>query len=47
MRGRNAVDAELRLVGAVWRSIRVQGGEPSGRQIDELRDERGTTGGVR
>jgi hypothetical protein len=34
------IDAELRLLAAVRRSIREQGGEPSSRQVDELPDER-------
>jgi hypothetical protein len=40
MRDRDTIDAELRLLAAVRRSIREQGGEPSSRQVDELRDER-------
>jgi hypothetical protein len=40
MRDRDTIDAELRLLAAVRRSIREQGVEPSGRQVDELRDER-------
>lgn len=34
------IDAEMRLLAAVWRSIRDQGGEPSTRQLDELLAER-------
>jgi hypothetical protein len=34
------IDAELRLLAAVRRSIREQGGEPSTRLVDELLDER-------
>jgi Protein of unknown function (DUF732) len=40
MRDRDAIDAELRRLAAVRRSIREQGGEPSSRQVDELLDER-------
>ena len=40
MRDRDTIDAELRLLAAVRRSIREQGGEPSSRQVDELLDER-------
>ena len=40
MRDRDMIDAELRLLAAVRRSIREQGGEPSSRQIDELPNER-------
>jgi hypothetical protein len=37
------IDAELLLLAAVRWSIREQGGGASGRQIDELRDERAAT----
>jgi hypothetical protein len=40
VRGREAIDSELRLLAAVRRSIREHGGEPSSRQVDELLDER-------
>ena len=40
MRDRAAIDGELRLVAAVRRSIREQGGQPSSRQVDELLDVR-------
>ena len=36
MRDRDTIDAELRLLAAVRRSIREQGGEPSSSQVDEL-----------
>jgi hypothetical protein len=36
MRDRETIDAELRLVAALRRSIREHGGEPSSRQVDEL-----------
>jgi hypothetical protein len=39
-RDRETIDSELRLLGAVRRSIREHGGEPSSRQVDELLDER-------
>jgi hypothetical protein len=39
IRDRETIDVELRLLAAVRRSIREQGGEPSGRQVDELLDE--------
>jgi hypothetical protein len=35
---RDEIDDELRLLAAVRRSIREQGGEPSSRQVDELLD---------
>jgi hypothetical protein len=40
VRERETIDADLRLLAAVRRSIREQGGEPSSRQVDELLDER-------
>jgi hypothetical protein len=40
MRTRDDIDAELRLLAAVRRSIREQDGDPPSRQIDELVDER-------
>jgi hypothetical protein len=40
MRDHETVDAELRLLAAVRRSIRESGGEPSSRQVDELLDMR-------
>ena len=40
MRDRDTIDAELRLLAAVRRSIRDHGGEPSNRQAGELLDER-------
>lgn len=40
MRDLDAIDSELRLLGAVRRSISEQGGQPSSRHIDELLDER-------
>jgi hypothetical protein len=40
MRDRETIDAELRLLAAVRRSIREHGGEPSSVQVDELLDER-------
>lgn len=40
MRSRTEIDAELRLLAAVRRSIREQGSAPSSRQVDELLDER-------
>jgi hypothetical protein len=40
MRDRKVIDAELRLLAAVRRSIREHGGEPSSRQVDELLDKR-------
>jgi hypothetical protein len=40
MRDQEIIDSELRLLAAVRRSIRVHGGEPSSRQVDELLDER-------
>jgi hypothetical protein len=40
VRTRDEVDNKLRLLTAVRRSIRIQGGEPLGKQIDELLDER-------
>ena len=39
MRDRDTIDAELRLLAAVRRSIRDHGGEPSSRQRYELLDE--------
>ena len=41
MRDLAQIDADFRLLGAVWWSIRENGGELSSRQIDELLDERG------
>jgi hypothetical protein len=38
MRDREAIDSALRLIGAVRRSIREHGIEPSSRQVDELLD---------
>jgi hypothetical protein len=43
MRDRDTIDDELRLLAAVRWSIRDHGNEPSGRQIDELLDERFAT----
>ncbi len=40
MRDREKIDAELRQLAAMRRSIREQGGQPSCRQADELLDER-------
>jgi hypothetical protein len=40
MRDRETIDAELRLIASLRRSIREQGGQPSSRQADELLDER-------
>ena len=40
MRDRDTIDAELRLIAAVRRSIRDHGAGPSGRQADEPLDER-------
>ena len=40
MRDPDTIDAELRLLAVVRRSIRENGGEPSSRQVDELLDER-------
>jgi hypothetical protein len=40
MRDRDTIDAELRRLAALRRSIREQGGELSSRQVDELLDER-------
>ena len=40
MRDRETIDSELRLIAAVRRTIREQGGEPSSHQVDELPDER-------
>jgi hypothetical protein len=40
MRDFDTIDFELRLLAAVRWSIREHGGEPSGRQVDELLDER-------
>jgi len=40
MRDRETIDSELRLLAAMRRSIREQGGELSCRQADELLDER-------
>jgi hypothetical protein len=40
MRDRDDIDAAPRLLAAVRRSIREQGGEPSSRQVDKLLDER-------
>jgi hypothetical protein len=41
MRDLAQIDADFRLLGAVWWSIRENGGELSSRQIDELLDEKG------
>ena len=38
MRDLDTIDSELRLLAAVRWSIREHGGEPSSRQIDELRE---------
>jgi hypothetical protein len=46
VRTRDEIDDELRLLAAVRRSIREQGGELSSRQVDELLDERGLIFGV-
>jgi hypothetical protein len=46
VRTRDEIDDELRLLAAVRRSIREQGGEPSRRQVDELLHERGLIFGV-
>jgi hypothetical protein len=40
VRDPDTIDSELRLITAVRRSIRDEGGEPSSRQVDELLDER-------
>jgi hypothetical protein len=40
MRDLGTIDSELRLLAAVWWSIREHGGEPSSRQVGELLDER-------
>jgi hypothetical protein len=40
MRDRETIDSELRLLAVVRRSICAHGGDPSTRQVDELRDER-------
>jgi hypothetical protein len=40
MRDRETIDAELRRVALMRRSIREQGGQPSSGQVDELLDER-------
>jgi hypothetical protein len=40
MRDLDTIDAELRLLAAVRRSIREHGRKPSSRQVDELLDER-------
>ncbi len=40
VRDRDTIDAELRRLAAMRRSIREQGGQPSCRQADELLDER-------
>ncbi|MDI3314168.1 MAG: DUF732 domain-containing protein [Mycobacterium sp.] len=40
MRDRETIDAELRRLAALRRSIREHGGTPSIRQVDELLDER-------
>jgi hypothetical protein len=40
MRDIEAIESELRLLAAVRWSIRAHGGEPSGRQVGELLDER-------
>jgi hypothetical protein len=40
MRDRETIDSELRLLAAMRRSIREQGGQPSCREADELLDER-------
>ena len=40
MRDRETIDSELRALADMRRSIRVQGGQPSCREADELLDER-------
>jgi hypothetical protein len=40
MRDLDSVDFELRLLAAVRRTIRENGGQPSSHQVDELLDER-------
>jgi hypothetical protein len=40
MRDLDTADSELRLLAAVRRSIRIHGGEPSSRQVDQLLGER-------
>jgi hypothetical protein len=45
VRTRDEIDDELRLLAAVRRSIREQGGESSSRQVDELLDEKGLNPG--
>ena len=40
IRDLDTIDSELRLIAALRWSIREHGGEPSGRQVDELLDER-------
>jgi hypothetical protein len=40
VRDQETIDAELRLIAAVRRSIREHGMEPSSRHVDELLDER-------
>jgi hypothetical protein len=39
MRDLDTVDSELRLLAAVRRCIRENGGQPSSRHVDELLDE--------
>ena len=43
MRDRDTIDDELRLLAAVRRAIRGQGGEPSSRQVGELLGSRFAT----
>jgi hypothetical protein len=45
MRDIETIDPDLRLIAAVRRSVREDGGEPSSRQVDELLDERLSRGG--
>jgi Protein of unknown function (DUF732) len=40
MRDRETIDAELRRIASMRRSIREQGGQPSYKEVDELLDER-------
>ncbi len=39
-RGQETIDSELRLLAAVRRTIRENGGQPSSHHADELLDER-------
>jgi hypothetical protein len=39
MRDLDTIDSELRLLAAVRRTIRENGGEPSSRHVDELLNE--------